>query len=635
MLALAGLGVAPCAVAGASRTQIGESREGRPIVVRTLGDRAVDAHGRGVDDRPAIAVIAGLDARHRIGRDVALGLALRLEADHPDLLRDRTVYILASANPDGFARLSGGLEADSGRSVLAADADRDGRVDEDPADDLNGDGVITMMRVERPGPETGLTAQWVLDDADPRLLRKPEADDGEVATHALLIEGLDNDGDGAFNEDGFGGTGGGGVDFDRNFPSLWPELEDGAGLYPLSEPETRAIVEWLQSRPNVAAVLTYGPGDTLVNVPAAKQYDETGRLPKGLESGDKPAFERLAGAYSELTGIENAPKFDAAGSLNAWAYSDLGVWSMRSCVWARPKPEKPAEDQPDPAEAQAEPEEAAPFDEREALIERGTDPRIADFLVASDEERRRIVESFDSAPPEERQAIMDALAKSPPDVQARAMAIAQGEPDPGPADAPPGEGGTAEKAEPAKKPGDSEDAKWLAYLDEHADGGFVDWAAFDHPQLGMVEIGGFRPGARMNPPESEVRGLIEGQTAFVADVLGRLADLEVGEPTVERLGTGLWWLRVGLSNAGKLPTVTAIGLKARRLPPTVASVGVEADRVLVGEKVRRFDVIPGGGTPEHAEWVISGEAGEAVQIEIRSARFGDRTLTVTLKEVGR
>ena len=57
---------------------------------------------------------------------------------------------------------------------------------------------------------------------------------GETGAYRLESEGLDNDGDGAINEDPPGG-----VDFDRNFPHGWKEFDRRAGTSACSEVETR------------------------------------------------------------------------------------------------------------------------------------------------------------------------------------------------------------------------------------------------------------------------------------------------------------------------------------------------------------------------------------------------------------
>ncbi|MBK7404240.1 MAG: hypothetical protein IPJ41_06300 [Phycisphaerales bacterium] len=283
--------------------QIGKSAAGRAISAWRLGSPEPDALGRGPDERPALLIVAGLDGRHDFGSRVALSLIDRLISDHADLLATSTIYIVPDLNPDNDALFdrAGAPKADFGRAPRTADADGDGRFDEDPAEDLNGDGMITMMRVKDPSPDSGLRATLVLDPDDPRRLRAPDAAKGEIPHYALLIEGIDNDGDGKYNEDGFAGAGGGGVDLDRNFSSLWPEHADGAGRYPFSEPETRALVEWLMTRDNILCALAYTPADNILNTPDTGKYAQDGREPSGIEDGDKAVYAKVQEVFKKAT----------------------------------------------------------------------------------------------------------------------------------------------------------------------------------------------------------------------------------------------------------------------------------------------------------------------------------------------
>ena len=83
--------------------------------------------------------------------------------------------------------------------------------------------------------------------------------DGE-GEYKIYSEGIDNDGDGKFNEDGIGG-----LDLHRNYPENWrPDsgldatergwTQFGAGEYPLSEPETRSFVLFLLKNPHISIV---------------------------------------------------------------------------------------------------------------------------------------------------------------------------------------------------------------------------------------------------------------------------------------------------------------------------------------------------------------------------------------------
>jgi len=299
-------------------SRIGTSREGRPIPVVRLGRTTDGDPGR----RPALLVVAGLDGRHAVGTRVALGLAESLVRDHAGALAETTVYVIPRVNPDGAAR---GIEG----VLVPQDDDRDGRVDEDPPDDLDGNGVITRMRIADPPP--GIEPTHALDDEDPRLLVPADPEKGIRPTHAVLREGGDDDGDGSIGEDGEGQ-----VRLDRNFPHLWPEVGAGIGRYPLSEPESRALADWMLARENIAAVLVFGPHDSIVNVPPVGKYDATRRAPLGLEKADEAYHREMRRLFTEITGIERADEVDGAGSFHRWAYAQFGVPTFATPVWTRP-----------------------------------------------------------------------------------------------------------------------------------------------------------------------------------------------------------------------------------------------------------------------------------------------------------
>ena len=130
-------------------------------------------------------------------------------------------------------------------------------MDEDPAEDLDGDGQSRQMRVKVAKGE----GDYIIDPRDPkgRLMKRAEEGEGE---YNVMSEGIDNDGDGRVNEDGVGG-----LDLHRNYPENWrpmPENEAtgrgftqrGAGAYPLSEVETRSLVVFLLEHPNISIMNT-------------------------------------------------------------------------------------------------------------------------------------------------------------------------------------------------------------------------------------------------------------------------------------------------------------------------------------------------------------------------------------------
>jgi len=600
----------------------GRSLENRPLRVVRLGA------GDSPDDKPGIAIIAGLDGRHQIGPRVAVSLIAEVIGHHRELLDSATLYVLPAANPDGLIR----WREDSPRlpgvvgSPVPDDADDDRHIDEDGPLDLDGDGHITMMRVEDPDPGTGLTAQYVIDEDDPRIVR--HAKDDERATHALVIEGRDQDRDGSIAEDGPGG-----VDLDRNFPYRWEEFAEGVGEYPLSEPETRALADWMLSRPNLYTVVVYSPGDTVVKIPDADRMDETGRIPTGILREDQGIYEALSEAFKEATGQTGAPGAgEGRGSLQRWAYAHLGLASVSTPIWVRPDLVSSDDDQPEPASGGGEAEGAGEGEsdteaERRALIDQGVPERIVDFLTADHAGRTAMGAEFESMSQSERREMMQQMMALPEDVRARVRSALRGGGDPAEAQqaARSGSGQARGRSKPS-----GEDAAWLEVAEDR-DEGFVEWREFDHPDLGRVEIGGFVPGFKLSVPETERARLVDEQAMFLASLVGMLPKLE-SDLRVERLGQGLWRVRLRVTNVGDLPTRTAMGVRARRLAPVRIWIDLDDERVVAGDRRQGTWSIAGRGGAHDAEWIVSGQAGERVGIDITSEVLGHRRVVFHLEE---
>ncbi|HEY0931793.1 MAG TPA: M14 family metallopeptidase [Gemmatimonas sp.] len=166
------------------------------------------------------------------------------------LLDEKTLYLRPNNNPDGADMYK--LTAQANRSsVRPVDNDGDGLYDEDPGEDLDGDGFIRQMR-KFVGAGKGTHVVDSLD-AKGRLMRSVGAGKGDYLVYS---EGIDNDKDGQYNEDGVGG-----LDLHRNYPYNWRPMAEstgrghtqfGAGEYPLSEPETRAVFLWQATHPNIS-----------------------------------------------------------------------------------------------------------------------------------------------------------------------------------------------------------------------------------------------------------------------------------------------------------------------------------------------------------------------------------------------
>ncbi|KAA0215566.1 MAG: hypothetical protein DYG94_07215 [Leptolyngbya sp. PLA3] len=614
--------IAAAAPAEVTRAELAQSRAGRPIHVYTLADPGA----RSPDERPALLVVAGVSPQHRVGISTARDLIAR---DWGGTLTTHTLYVVPELNPDGAAWLSARPRVEWGRTVAPFDADRDRRLGEDPPNDLDGDGLITQMRIEHPPARYNLEPTLVADADDARLMRPADPVKGERARWVILTEGVDDDGDGKFNEDGPGGPGSG-VDLDRNFPTHWPEFDEGAGTRALSEVESLALVRWMQAHRNIVAVLVLGPGDSLINKPPTGQYDQTGQIPKGLERDDVPYHDHVAEKYRQLVSMESAASPGYDGSLLEWAYADFGAWAFQSAVWSRPKLEQEADApsaEPAPVESEPSPPAPTPADRRQALLDQGVPDFIATFLTATLEERQAMAAEFENASQEERAAMMAQVQALPPEIQSQVMAAVQETASGKPSGQPDQPASNAKAEPPARGKNNSDDGKWLAYFDAVRPGeGFVEWAPIEHPQLGMVEVGGFIPGARLNPPEDQSQAASDAAAAFVKALLDMLPSVEVSQIAVEAVGDRVWRVSVELSNPGYLPTCTAVGLKIGQ--PIAVEIELPPEAILSGRRVSTIDRLTTG--PRRIEWLVRADTDAAVRVTVRSDRFGEQTTSTRL-----
>jgi hypothetical protein len=233
--------------------EVGKSFEGRPIMQMTLTNKKT-----GKDtDKPAAFFEGGRHSGEITSSECVMWMAQYIlmnygkDKDVTHLLDTKAIYLKPVNNPDGHNLYLN--TAQSNRSTVRPyDSDGDSLLDEDAPEDLDNDGMILTMRWKDekkgnlvPDPK----------DSTGRIMKRVPAGQGIYLSSS---EGIDNDNDGRINEDGIGG-----LDLHRNYPENWrPETEEtgrgyvqgGAGEFPLSETETRAVVDFLLGHPNISVV---------------------------------------------------------------------------------------------------------------------------------------------------------------------------------------------------------------------------------------------------------------------------------------------------------------------------------------------------------------------------------------------
>lgn len=301
---------------------IGKSKGGKDIFALTLskGDAS---------NKPAIAILAGADGAHLAGTEVALQLAEKFVASDSlaKVLESKTFYIIPSINPDAQEQFSAKLKFERSGNDVDTDDDRDGRLNEDPFEDLNNDGQITWMRIEDP------TGAYIISKEDSRVMVKADPSKGEVGKYILLSEGIDNDKDGVFNEDGVGG-----VNIDKNGTYDYPFFTQGSGEYAASESETKALLDFLYTTKNIYAVFTFGPANNLSEATKFDKSKTLKRIVTGILEKDASVGEQITKLYNMQTGLKDAPAMpQTKGNLSQTAYYHYGRLSFSTPTWWAPK----------------------------------------------------------------------------------------------------------------------------------------------------------------------------------------------------------------------------------------------------------------------------------------------------------
>ena len=583
-------------------TTIGYSGGGVPIQCMQIareGDVPIDA-------RSAILLVAGIDGDHLLGTEVAIDivtsvLAMDAESSKP-LLETHKLYVIPQVNPDAASFYFNPIQNAQRRNLTPSDNDHDGVKDEDGVEDLNGDGLITMMRV--PDLEK---ATHLVDPDEPRLNITPKPLEGKVASFVLYSEGIDNDGDGDYNEDGLGG-----VDLNKNFMHGYQFHGDGAGHWQLSESESKALAEFVLSHQEIASIIVYGQHDTL-----SKPFVENGKdmagAPKKLAEEDVELYKIISEKFVELTALKDVEQPNWDGSFVAWSYAQYGVPSFSTSLWSRPKVEdtkedtkevdKESKDSKEPSEDSTQNEELTPSgvgDISQETMDELFEAAVAAGYIDGGETREETTPTLEET-----------------EMYCKMMGIEI----------------KRVKNSKDKKNSTSEEAKWLEYSDNQHEGtGFIEWKPFDHPQLGTVEIGGWVPYFKTLPPTDAIEAITEKQAKFVIDIASRLPKVRISAPIVTKLSNGLWEVKVAVINDGWFPTGTAMAKKNKRARPFVVRLDVPNESIVSGRKVNLIWALDGKGTRKWYKWILQGKPNEKVDLTLYSEKFGTKTITTTLVE---
>jgi len=310
---------------------IGRSFEGRDIWLATLTNTDTGPAAA----KPALWVDGNIHATELAGSMACLYLLNHLltqygrDEDVTRCLDTRTCYVCPRVNPDGAQWALAPVPR------LIRSSVRPYPYDEEPIDglqreDVDGDGRVLSMRIrDSNGP-------WKTSEHDARLLvrRAPAEVGGDY--FRLLPEGRFDRYDGRIiklqpRKEG--------LDLNRNFPASWRQEHEqqGAGRFPASEPEVRAVVEFVTAHRNITSAIAFHTYSGVLLRPYSHLADEA------LPVDDLWTYQKIGAKGTDLTGYPNIsvfhdfryhPKEVITGSFDDWMYEHGGVFAWTVEIWS-------------------------------------------------------------------------------------------------------------------------------------------------------------------------------------------------------------------------------------------------------------------------------------------------------------
>ena len=308
-------------------TEIGKTYAGKSMWVLEV----TDTRKGDFAEKPAYYIEANIHATEVCGEVVCRWLIWHLltnhrKADVRRLLAERTFYIMPRISIDGAdIHLTTPERMRSSIRPYPYDEPQPGL----RAEDIDGDGRIMSMRMVDP------CGSWKASEFDERLMEKRGFDEEEGTFYRLLPEGMLHD------WDGHGiplAPSKWGLDMNRNWPHDWAvdSEQSGAGPMPLSEPETRAVADFITGHPNICGVQSLHLTSGVILRPYCAKDDQE------LPTQDLEVYEALGKRGTELTGYPcisiyhdfryNPKQFIRGGFLD-WVYHDLGLFTFSTELW--------------------------------------------------------------------------------------------------------------------------------------------------------------------------------------------------------------------------------------------------------------------------------------------------------------
>ncbi|MCK5056412.1 MAG: hypothetical protein KAT34_07145 [Candidatus Aminicenantes bacterium] len=575
---------------------------------------------------PAVFAAANMEGTVPISSEAAVFL-IKSILEKPEVRKDKTWYVLPLGNPDAATAYFKKPLVMNGRNARPHNDDMDDRTDEDGVDDLDKNGIITQMRVKDP------QGRWLPIPGEPRLMKKADWAKGEKGIYKLYSEGIDNDGDGKYNEDGPGG-----VNIGINFPHLFKFYTKNGGPWAGSEDESYNLIKFINERKEISIVFTFGSTNfclvppkggrkgtadfSKIKIPkrfgkwlnvdtdrtyTMKEVVEIAKafIPEGMEvsesmiasffglgavvnpmAADLKFYNELSEKYKEflkknkLDGKRLDPARARDGSFELWAYYHMGLPSFSMDFWTLPEVKKEKKEGSD------------------ITTEKLEKMSKEDFLALGEEKIAAFLKSVGAPKAFDAKKVME-LVKNGTMTPEKMAGFMKNMPKP--------------KSEEGADP---EEKALLAFSDKELAGkGFVNWKPFKHPTLGEVEIGGAVPFVDNTPPAAMIEKLLAGQVPWMFTLVEKTARIKIAKIEVKALGSGLYQVKAWVENYGYLPYATAMAERNERIPPVVLTISGNNFKIIEGKKRNPIKKI-GSNALKMVKWILY--AGTPVTLTLKA-----------------
>jgi len=409
-------------------------------------------------------------------------------------------------------------------------------------EDIDEDSFIVHMRISDP------LGEWKISENDSRIMLRRAPEDNEGDFYRVYPEGLILNYHGEKEIEMAPARWS--LNFNRNWPGEWAkeEISRGSGPYPLSEPETRAVADFIVGHINICIAITYHThGGILFS------YSENNKIP----IQDRKLFKIIESIFQDKTGYPSLSlkQKDPSGSFSTYMTIHRAIPCTTVEIW-------------------------------DLLGEAG----MGNWVERSGNSENRL---------EERSL------------------------------------------------------KLINWCDRELDGNiFIDWHKFDHPQLGLVEIGGWKKKFLLrNPPVTFMEAEIDKIMSFPITLAKLLPKLSIKEASANLIGKRLYEVSVTIENKGAFPTYImkhAVDIGSTKPVKVYLELG-EGMKMISGNHLEKFHLegflnkILTSSRYERKNtrdknkvtfnWIVESRKPGVIKICVESPKAGRDTITLKLASI--